>query len=531
MGVVGALKEGIVGIGGQAGPDSRLTLSSAGPGFGMWHLSTNQAPADRSAMFETINLGEPMQHLHSFSILRIFVCLMTALVMLTVALALPGIPANAAAGINRYVSPAGSNAPDCTNAAAPCKTITYALGQSQAGDTLLLDAGVYSEHLVINKGIRIVQNPVKACPYLKLVLPLGLTLIPCATLDGGLNGRVIEITSALAEVSLEKLTIRNGQVTDGSGAGIRSQGLLTIDNVSLHSNHIIISDLANPSNYEFRGGAIDNQNQLTLRNSSMHDNSAYNGGGISSTGALLLVQNTNIFANNALHFGGGIWVPYGAPTTLENTTLYENSAVSSGGGMFIGNDGVPGNMGHAHLFRNVTISANTSSLGTGGLASYLQVNIDHSTLVLNSGFGNATDLDLTESQVYHGYGYLHSSITNTIVSHPSATLPLCAICEADSFVLSGGGNLSGDHSCDFTQPTDQVDTDPGLLPLAQNGGPVRTHALPFASPAIDHAGPYSLGADARGVVPQDGDLNGSVVPDSGAYEFTFIRTFLPMVRK
>ncbi len=40
-----------------------------------------------------------------------------------------------------------------------CETIAYALSQSTAGDTLLLDGGVYTENLTIDKGIRIVQDP------------------------------------------------------------------------------------------------------------------------------------------------------------------------------------------------------------------------------------------------------------------------------------------------------------------------------------------------------------------------------------
>jgi hypothetical protein len=62
--------------------------------------------------------------------------------------------------------------------------------------------------------------------------------------------------------------------------------------------------------------------------------------------------------------------------------------------------------------------------------------------------------------------------------------------------------------------------DPMLAPLANNGGPTRTHALLAGSPAIDkgdNAG--APAADQRGVArPRDGDGNGSLIADIGAFE-------------
>ena len=211
--------------------------------------------------------------------------LAAALVLLAAVLLAPAAPTSAAAGINRYVSPTGSNTTNCANAAAPCRTITYALGQSAAGDTLLLDAGSYYEHLSIDKDIRIVHNPAKSC---------------CSTLSINSPGRVIDIPGYATQVSLEKITIRDGYVTDSSGAGIRNNGILILDDVILHHNVIHLTSPGTAS-FAFRGGAIDNQHELTIRSSSVHDNYANDGGGISSTGSLS-VQNTEIYANSALSF-------------------------------------------------------------------------------------------------------------------------------------------------------------------------------------------------------------------------------------
>src|SRR5207248_3048941 len=63
-------------------------------------------------------------------------------------------------------------------------------------------------------------------------------------------------------------------------------------------------------------------------------------------------------------------------------------------------------------------------------------------------------------------------------------------------------------------------TDPQLLPLANNGGPTQTHALPASSPAVD-AGDNSAcpQTDQRGLTrPFDGNFNGIAICDGGAFE-------------
>src|SRR5207248_5074984 len=88
-------------------------------------------------------------------------------------------------------------------------------------------------------------------------------------------------------------------------------------------------------------------------------------------------------------------------------------------------------------------------------------------------------------------------------------------------------NLVGtDTTGDFTDPSNQVGVNnPGLAPLADNGGPTQTHALLSSSPALDKGKSFSLTTDQRGAghprtidVPTIANATGGDGTDIGAYE-------------
>ena len=56
--------------------------------------------------------------------------------------------------VDRYVATTGVDTPSCLVQASPCKTITYAISQSNPiGDTINVAAGTYTEQVIINKAL------------------------------------------------------------------------------------------------------------------------------------------------------------------------------------------------------------------------------------------------------------------------------------------------------------------------------------------------------------------------------------------
>jgi hypothetical protein len=67
--------------------------------------------------------------------------------------------------------------------------------------------------------------------------------------------------------------------------------------------------------------------------------------------------------------------------------------------------------------------------------------------------------------------------------------------------MSDGYNVSSDDGAGYLNgPGDQINTDPMLGPLQDNGGPTLTHALLLGSPAINTGDPNFMpgGYDQRG---------------------------------
>jgi hypothetical protein len=136
--------------------------------------------------------------------------------------------------------------------------------------------------------------------------------------------------------------------------------------------------------------------------------------------------------------------------TVSNSTISGNSAAIDGGG--ISNSG--GNRSFAGLsVNNSTISGNSATSNGGGIYN-------------NNSKTSSTELELG------------STILNTGSSGEN-------IFNEGGTVTSHGYNLSSDNGGGYLTATgDQINIDPMLGPLQDNGGPTFTHALLPDGPAI-----------------------------------------------
>ena len=244
-----------------------------------------------------------------------------------------------------------------------------------------------------------------------------------------------------------------------------------------------------------RGGCIYNDMMngaaaQTLSNSNLSGNAAGNSGGAiySNHAGFFELNDCAVSGNSAQNFGGGIYndgsQEGAAWLTVNGSTLNANSA-AKGGGIF--NNGEQD--GDTHLqISDSTISENTASYGAGIASNgfqgfYVSVEINNST------FGNNSATEGGDSIYSSGEDgqTVTVSLANTILK--TGTLG-GNIFNNLGTVSSFGYNLSNDNCGGYlTGPGDQINTDPFLGPLQDNGGPTLTHALLLGSPAVDAGDP------------------------------------------
>jgi hypothetical protein len=338
-----------------------------------------------------------------------------------------------------------------------------------------------------------------------------------------------------ADVTIDGLVIMNGNVGSFNlGGGIyNDHAMLTIANSTVSGN-----SAGNVGGGILNDGELDGSATLTVTNSTLSGNSAGNGGGgiynISDTSgsATLTVTDSTISGNsagngilagsgggifnvggggsasatltvtdstisgNSADRGGGIYnfagVNGGATLTVTNSTLSGNSADLSGGGIV----NVSDTSGSATLtVSNSTLSSNSASAGGGivnaggGDSASATLTVTNSTLSGNSasaggGIYNVTDTD-GSAEVAIGDTILNAGASGENIYNYAGTVA------SHGYNISSEGGVTNDGggTGDLMATGDQINTNPMLGPLQDNGGPTFTHALLTGSPAIDTGDP------------------------------------------
>lgn len=312
---------------------------------------------------------------------------------------------------------------------------------------------------------------------------------------------------------LRNLAVRNGhdraiRFNLGIGGCIASAGYLTLDHTTVTGCYA-----GGEGAY---GGAIYAYS-LLMSASTLSNSDAYGAHVTNSTaafgGAAFVYQidmvDSTVTGNVARRqinpsvtsydMGGGIMTVRGG--LVVGSTIDSNFAHDVGGGL--------ASFGNLHV-RNSTISGNvTETFGGGGLFVRYRAHLElsSSTITGNSGPKGAGIMLTTNA----------GSMDSTIVAgdHSGDGTEISGI---RAFAFDGSNNMIGATSATIAVPSDTLETDnPGLQPLAYNGGPTRTHALRLDSAAIDAGNnAANLPSDQRG--PGFARVVGAAA-DIGAFEF------------
>jgi hypothetical protein len=371
-------------------------------------------------------------------------------------------------------------------------SLRQALADAQDGDTINFDASLKrqtialtSDELVIDKSITI-TGP-------------GSDQLAVRTVDFQHTFRIFHVMAS-PTVTIEELTI--GPSLYFYGCGIQNdQATLTINNCVVAGNAGLDS-----------GAGISNGGTLTVNNSSITDNGLEyqgTGAGISSGGTLII--NNSIISGNlsgkGQTDGGGIYSS--GILEITNSTIDGNSVGGPGGGIY--------NTGNA-IITSSTISGNSSGGGYpgpqtgpgfgGGIFNGGTLTISNSTVSANSaltinqepgcggGIGNNGSLQIANSTISANSATNGGAICNDAAPLEIANSILNAgdvgenIFNDGGTITSLGYNLSSDNGGGYLSgPGDQINTDPILGPLQDNGGPTQTHRPYPQSPAIDAGDP------------------------------------------
>lgn len=334
-------------------------------------------------------------------------------------------------------------------------------------------------------------------------------------IDGNANDRVF-VHYGYGELRLTGLTVRNG-LNAVSGYHVAG-GACIVSNGNALLDHAAVTGCTAIGEGAYGGGIL--ARGIGMYTSTLSGNLAqgsalktltasYGAGAFAYRGSVGVYDST-VSDNKAIpdpgnrygsyDTGAGIFADVGG--IAERSTFSNNYTDGTGGGI----------ASHAgFVIVNSTISGNTAKKKAGGgiftRASYA-LDIDSTTIADNTAARGA-------GLYIGGRPTAAIDLQSTIIANNHSTFGAADVSSQYGFTANGANNLIVAVE-NASLPGDTLHSDPKLLPLADNGGPTRTHALDAASPARDAGtNAMSLATDQRGVgFPRQ---VGSA-PDIGAFE-------------
>jgi len=294
---------------------------------------------------------------------------------------------------------------------------------------------------------------------------------------GRAGGGIFSLEST-SSITIEETLFENN-IANSHGGGIASfetdmtiQSSTFINNQGLRGGAVRARDatvsiqdtvFTGNTSTEYGGAIVSSSTEMTIDLCSFIGNQGTIGGALYHAGLSNTMTITNSsFEDNIANLVSGGAIDNNAVMLLDGCTLYSNEATMGGGGIFNDTNAIV-------LVTNSTFSANIALNGGGGIFNQGTLEVVHSTFVDNDG---------ARGDAIWSYETGTITVKNIIVGSQDGFYP----CDLANLTVEGVFVDSTSSCAGYT-----TDLDPQLQPLADNGGPTQTHALPANSPVRDLA--------------------------------------------
>ncbi|MGI5137741.1 hypothetical protein [Streptomyces sp. CA-106110] len=239
------------------------------------------------------------------------------------------------------------------------------------------------------------------------------------------NFRIFEVGGTEGELTLNRVTLRNGHLGDEYGGAVlvNASRVLSVNNSILTGNTaheggavasfggsstMISSSIVRNNAVNWGGGGLYTLGgSVTVRSTIVSGNEAHHGGGIHNLGTLLL--QSSYVRNNSAHAEGGGLYDLGTGTISSSV---QNNTADVGGDVF--------NLAGSLTVNSSTITGNSAADEGGGIRNFATLDVNSSSLAANK----VTAADSRGGGLYNGAG--------------TATLTSSSVLD-NSAVLEGGG--------------------------------------------------------------------------------------------
>lgn len=341
--------------------------------------------------------------------------------------------------------------------------------------------------------------------------------------------QIFAINKAGAEVTLSKLKLTAGNTSTPGGAFTFTGKNLTLSEVDI-SNNTTSSASHGGGGVYFKGSLLTINKSIFKNNSvTQYNGSLMNGGAIECEQGLSVISDSH-FESNATASGAGGAIAASSTITIINSSFILNNASGDGGAVYANTVGdirrsyfgenkatlfgKGGALFFAAASTNIVVENNTfynnEALGffSSGGAIFI-TGFDTSVLTNNTFVGNKSIANAA------GALGINSSFSEALLTNNVFYNNTPRSCSSNGVFNSQGGNLESTNTCQLTQTSDLINTNPQFVSgtPSLNGGPNPTfHFLntgPLFDSGVDTGCPL---LDQRNFPRDDGQC------DRGAFE-------------